>query len=293
MTVDSIATPCLFVPAAMAIIDDELFIANFRHDTIFYVFETPSLKYERSGGVVGPGPEELSSGGSLALATQKFKGHFLSMLDNAGQGVNIIAPDELNVIGHETLYLPADWYYAQNHHFLSDGRQLLQQGSWPMGWGIANKDCQIETAFEPQLPDDVTAWASDDTNKIFARSAQCAVSEKNNSLAIVANCLPIIDFYDFDGNHKRRIIGDYTLGERLAKTAIYIQPTDDLLYVNYHDPADTGYTHSTIAVFDWDGNQVETYQVGIMVTTFAVDEANKKIYFTTDGDNDNLFWFDI
>ncbi|MDE6368996.1 MAG: hypothetical protein K2K94_07145, partial [Muribaculaceae bacterium] len=95
------------------------------------------------------------------------------------------------------------------------------------------------------------------------------------------------------GNLKHRVTGEYTRGERLNKTAIYIQDTDNLLYVNYHDPADSDFTHSTIVAFDWDGKQVETYQVGIMVTTFAVDEKNKKIYFTTQGDNDNLYWFEI
>lgn len=162
-----------------------------------------------------------------------------------------------------------------------------------MEWGIVNKDYKIEATLAPELPDDVIAWASNDMNKMFARIAQCAVSEKNNTIAIVSSCLPIIDFYALDGNHKRRIIGDYTLGERLNKTAIYTQSTDGLLYVNYHDPADSDFTRSTIVAFDWDGKQIETYQVGIMATTFTVDDKNKKIYFTTQGDNDNLYWFDI
>ena len=292
VSIDSITTPCTFAPAAMTIIGNELFVANIRQDTVFNVFELPSLKYVRSGGIAGPGPGAIS-GGTLALATTKFNDKFLSLIDVSGLGINIIEPVELKATEHEIFFSPADWNYIQNYSFLSDGRQLLQRGHMPMDWGIVNEDYEIETSFEQQLPDDVISWADSDMNKMLIRSAHCAVSEKNNAIAIVSSCLPIIDLYDFEGNLKRRIIGEYALGDRIAKTAIYIQSTDDHIFVNYHDPADTNNTHSTIAVFDWDGKQVETYQVGILVTTFAVDEVNKKIYFTTDKDNDNLFWFDI
>lgn len=293
MTVDSVATPCLFVPAAMNIIDDELIIANIRQDTLFYVFDLPSLSYSRSGGVIGPAPEELTTGGSLALTTKKIHHNLLSVIDETGHSVKIIEPKDLTVTGQEPLLIPADWYYVQNYQFMSDGRQLMQQGQLPMAWAIVNSGNHIDRAIEPQLPEDVNAWATDDMNKIFVRTAHGAVSDKHKAIAIVSSALPIIDFYDFDGNHKSRVIGEYTLGQRLFKTGIYVQATDDLLYVNYHDPADTENTRSTIAVFDWDGNRVDAYQVGILVTTFAVDEKNHKIYFTSDNENDNLYWFDI
>ena len=292
VTVDSIATPCIFAPTGMFIIGDELILSNFRPDTDFDVFEIPSLKYTRSGGIVGAGPEDIS-GGSISLSTKKFDNNHLSMLNNSGHGVNIIDADGLISIYHKQLYIPEEWYYVQNHHFLSDGRQLLQQGRLPMEWGIVNKDFEIEVSFTPKLPDEVIALADDDMKKMFAHTAHSAVSEKEHLIAIIASCRPIIDFYDFSGKLKRHVIGSYTHRDNLDKTTIYTQNTDNLIYINYHDPADTDFTHSTIVAIDWEGNQVETYQVGIMVTTFAVDEKNKKIYFTTNGDNDNLYWFDL
>ena len=289
--IDSVLADCVLAPAGMAMAGDELVVANFNRDTIFDVFELPSLRRVRSGGVVGQGPGELSSDQVMSL--QEYDNYSVSLKDMFGGGVDIINVSDFEITDNIRLKIPEKWNYVQHAGFLSDDRQLLQCGDMPMNWVIVDRDGETVAEMSPEVPSELLATNDDYFGKRLIRSAHFAAPRQKDVIAICAKCYPAVDFYDGKGTLKSRMVSEFTPGDRPQMWAIYVRSTEERLYVNYHNPADTEFTRSTIVVFDWDGNVRDVYQIGKAVGVFAVDEKNGKIYFSSYGDNDYLYKFDI
>lgn len=289
--VDSVMNECLMAPASMVVVGDELLVANFKRDTLVDVFELPNLAYLRSGVVKGEGPDELRHANVISMLKHDYES--VSMMNMTGTGVDIIDANMLKPSGKVVYHMPEGWTYVQTCCFSADGRQIMQRGELPMSWAVVDKDGNVECQIDPDVPQAISGEVSDDFSNMIIKTAHCATPHGKDVIAICYKCAPVVDFYTVAGELKCRVAADYSVGDSPQMWAIGVQPTEDLLYVNYHDPSDAEFSKSTIVAFDWDGNVNESYMVDRVVGAFAVDKKNGRIYFSSKGDSDCLYWFSV
>lgn len=130
-------------------------------------------------------------------------------------------------------------------------------------------------------------------------------NSEHNSLVLVHKQTDLIEFFDMDGNFKKRLHGpdhffplvkshDVGGGQTRVRSKsgesrdAYFNPVadKDFFYVLYSgkifDRENVDYLSEWILVFDWDGNPVARYKLDKPIFAFSVDTKNRIMYGISD-----------
>jgi len=290
VTIDSVSINAVINPMSMAISGDRLTVAGRGDSTVITTFPLPGLDSHSCFGRVGQGPDELISPGLGTMRPLDGKSVYLM----AGIPATIYTVNVSSKrIDTRRFPLPNDWGYAQSIVPLGKDAFLAQRGTLPMEWVLFDGNGEEIFFIEPAVPEEADRKAGDnDIRKMFLRTSFGNVNPRGDRVVISCRNLATVDIYDLGGNLLKEIRYPHeTDPDDLWIVNTY--PTENRLFINYHNPEDTGFTHSMMLAIDWDGNVAGRWRVPKAVGPFCVDKNSSTLYFFGANDYDNIYFLTL
>lgn len=282
----------LLRPAKLKADEEKLIVFDVGNTDVFKVFSLPNLEYLYSFGNVGQGPGELTfvdkesleyeKGILSVLDRQKFLTY--SIKDSTAQLTN-----EQLIISEETLFNQAK--KLSPNSFIFTPNAFKKESTDIMEYNF-------EKGSIAEFGEKTTAKEDSDFEKPYLFTSMLNVNKKKERIVQFYYSKPEFKIYNFKGELlSKGIISNEVKKEEGTLYFVEACTTEHYIYVLWINGnkknimRDIDSFSPDVLVFDWEGNFVNRYRLGIPAITFAVTPDDKELIASSlrEGDMNKLY----
>ena len=287
--------PTLLYPRGIYLSGNHLVVFNEKTDTLFQIFELPTMKYQGQFGIKGGGPKDfiLPLAQSVSYRSDKFvlsDGDKLKQVSFDGNGIQV-----------QATALPFGFSYYNGLQYLGDSSFCCFtdfQDEQPLM--LLRPDGEIVKFGD--YPEDVSPRFKNVLARNQAYTGFLVAKPDGSRMALFYQFLQRWRIYDADGV----LVSDNVwTGHSLPKVAdeercihpIAVYATEKYVYTLNLDMTveEIGkqVKKPSIQIFDWDGHPQRKYELDVFISSFVVDENAGEIYGVFVEDMDHIYKFKI